>query len=56
VALLNASSIDLRNVVLKIQEAVGSIEIECYLEGPRYNERTLSWRLREFYGTKYGVN
>ena len=34
----NASSIDLRSVVQKIQEAVGRIEIECDVGGPRCNE------------------
>ncbi len=40
-ASFNASSIDLRNVVLKIQEAVGSIEVECHLGGPRCNEENV---------------
>jgi len=37
----NVSSIDLRSVILKIQEAVGRIEVECRLSGPRCNEENV---------------
>lgn len=36
-----ASSIDLRVVAQKIQEAIGRIEIECHVGGPRCNEENV---------------
>ncbi len=38
---LNASSIDLRLIVQKIREAIGRIEVDCHVGGPRCNEENV---------------
>ena len=42
---INASSIDLKSVIRKIQEVIGRIEIDCHVGGPYCNEENVKFEI-----------